>query len=112
MNIVKPSLLLPGQVEITVFAPDRRIEDVQYGWNTTTYEGMDALGLVMSGQITAHLNGMYFGFDSTGATAAVATTVATAATDFHSLAADQDVVRVRLGTHRTEASGSDWLELG
>ena len=73
--------------------------------NVVTYEGMDAVGLIMSGQIQAHLNGLYIGFDSSGALSTVATDVNTVAADFHALSSTRDVLRVRLGTHTTDASG-------
>lgn len=99
---------LRGQVEIYVVDPRGNERLVLTGKNAVTYEGMDAVGKILSGQIDAYLNYVYFGFDSNGSASVVATSVATQAADFHALTGDNDVVRVRTGSHVTEATDANY----
>ena len=108
MNIVRPSLVLPNFIEIAIVDPRGQRRVVERGRNTTTYEGQDALGLVMSGQISAHFNGIYFGFDDNGGASPISTSASTKATDFHALTGNNDVARVKLGTHVTDASSGSY----
>lgn len=97
MNFIEKSPCSIGSIEFFVFNEFRQIIKSYSFKNTVQYEGFDALGLIMSGQLNAHVNAMYFRWENTGSGVLqdVSGRDVTAA-DFRALSGNRDFIRVQL----------------
>lgn len=85
-----------GFFEVFHRLPDGRDLVVCRRKNTVTYQGMTALAKVLSGQISARINAMYFKFDSSGASGPDSVAADATTEDFQGVAAPYDYVRASL----------------
>jgi hypothetical protein len=105
MNLIARPPLVLGRIEAFTIDEHGRERILLREHNTVQYEGFDALGKIMSGELSVGINGMYFQFEDGGAGTgrSVASREITAA-QFLNLGAGLDFVRTRLGEGITSAT--------
>jgi len=88
---------MAGRVELFTFDGNNRIIQSVRAANTVQYEGYDALGQIMSGQLDASINAMYFQFERTGSGALQDVSGRDVdSADFRALTGNRDFVRSQL----------------
>ena len=93
--ITRPKQLI-GSVEMFVPLPNGKERIIQCSHNDVVYEGFDVLAEIMSGNLDARINAMYFKFHNTGAGAVEAVTKNLTAADFQGVSSPYDYTKAEL----------------
>jgi len=78
------------------------------GHNLVTYEGYDALGKILAGELAGGINCVYFQFNNDGAGVARTAALTDTAADYLSLNGTVDFLRVKMRGGTTGSSGANF----
>lgn len=97
------NLDLKGHVEVSIGG-----YKVASGSNLVQYEGFDALGKIVSGNLNSRINGLYLQFDSSGVGTPRTVDRTLTAASFRALVSPLDFLRIPIGTGILSALDSNY----